>query len=215
MNIFENVDGFIGGNSAADLCLAHEKLREQAAKIREKLGEQAYLLDRYLSCLLTAAGNTSAYSAVTRGFDRAAELQVLCGNVIGRKEKNQEHPFYEQARTFIEGHPLNFQEEATSQVCYTALLADDFLEFAAKEFYGQERNELAAVLDICELRQLYRRIFGLLGGETQMETLNLLFQRRFLIASPVDCFMQGLADSLMDSLAFRDMETGRLVFQVI
>ncbi len=64
------------------------------------------------------------------------------------------------------------------------------------------------------MRDLYRTLTAILGGEDELEHLNLLLRQRFLIATPMAAYLQGLTNDLLYSLTSRDIETGRLAVQL-
>jgi len=57
---------------------------------------------------------------------------------------------------------------------YCIALIGDYLEYAAQVFAKEQRK--ASVFDIVCLRDLYRKISAIIGGEEQLERLNLLIQ---------------------------------------
>jgi hypothetical protein len=89
------------------------------------------------------------------------------------------------------------------------------MKTTAEEFFIKVKNESIAVLDICDLRELYSKICDLLGGEEAMERLNLLFRRRFLIADTMAIFHQAMTNQLLYSLTYRDRETSKQIFQLL
>jgi len=71
------------------------------------------------------------------------------------------------------------------------------------------------VFDIVDLRDLYREIGAMLGGEEELERLNLLFRQRFLIVTPMAGFLQGLTGDLLYCLTYRDAETRKLTARLV
>ena len=95
-------------------------------------------------------------------------------------------------------------------------LAHDFLETAAaKRFYEEQEQSVSDVLDIAELRELYRKICGVLGCEEEMQSINSLFRQRFLLITPINACLQGLTDDLLYELTYQDKESSRTVFQLL
>ena len=61
----------------------------------------------------------------------------------------------------------------------------------------------------------YYRICEAIGGEKEMEHLNLLFCQQFLITKVMDIFHQGMTNQILYLLTYRDRETSKLVFQLL
>ena len=215
MNTFEKYMDFIGEDPSAQMRYAFDGLMEHARAVRKRLGKKFYLLDRYLNCMLTAVNHSLAYCASSDGFDTSCELRGMCRDILTGRERMKSHPFYGQAKTYIEKHPLDCQEDATKAALYAAALTHDFLETAAKRFCEEQEESVSDVLDIAELRELYRKICVLLGGEEEMQAINSLFRQRFLLITPINAYLQGLTDDLLYELTYQDKESSRTVFQLL
>lgn len=215
MNTFEKYTDFIGEDPSLQIRSAFDGLMEQVRAVRERLGKKAYLLDRYLNCMLTAVNHSLAYCASSDGFDTACELKGMCRDILVRRERMKGHPFYGQAKAYIEAHALDCQENSTKAVLYAAALTHDFLESATKRFYSEQEQSVSDVLDIAELRELYRKICSVLGDEEEMQAINSLFRQRFLLITPINAYLQGLTDDLLYELTYQDKESSRTVFQLL
>ena len=215
MNMFQEVNSIFGNDQTEHQKQAFDEFITAAKEIRTRLGKQAYLLDKYLSYLFEAANQKLAYDAASEGFDVAGELIGICAGIIRNEPRHTDHAFYEQAKEYIDSHPLLFQEPHTLVSMYCSLLNRDFMKFAAKQFYSKVEDESIAVLDICDLHELYAKICDLLGGEEAMEKLNLLYRQRFLIADAMTIFFQSMTNQLLYSLTYRDRETSKQVFQLL
>lgn len=191
-----------------------DEFLELAGTIRRRLGKQGYLLDKYISIILEAANVTLLYDAAERGFG-ASELRYLCLSVMDGKTDCTEHPLYGKVKEYINTHPLEYQERPTKQSLYCIALAEDFLEYAAKGYYQRQKEKQREVFDIVDLRNLYREIGAMLGGEEELERLNLRIRQRFLIVTPMAGFLQGLTGDLLYCLAYRDAETGKLTARLV
>jgi hypothetical protein len=211
----ENENGIIGDAPIEHLNHSFEELIGQSCEIRTKLGNQAYLLDKYLSYLFESTNRTQVYVAASDGFDTAGELNGLCYSVIRDDPKYKDHPFYEQVKAYIDAHPLKHQEPHTKVPIYCSALAGDFLKYSAEKYFDKIKSDSVSVLDICNLCDLYDKICGLLGSEETMENLNLLFQQRFLITTAMAAFLQGMTNQLLYSLTYRDRESSKQIFQLI
>lgn len=58
-------------------------------------------------------------------------------------------------------------------------------------------------------------IVQLVGGETEMEQLNVLFAQRFLLVKPMALFTQAYVQDFVCALTYRDMQTDHTVLQIL
>lgn len=215
MNTFENESGILGSTSVDNLKQSFQEFLQQATEIRTRLGKQGYLLDKYLSYLFEATNGILAYEAATEGFETVTTMNSLCVEILEGEVKSKEHPFYEQVKAFIDAHPLKYQERFTRLSLYDAMLSYNYMEAVYEQYYTDLVADIREFLDIVDLNDLYNKICEALGGEMEMEQLNLLFCQRFLIAKAMDIFLQGMTNQLLYSLTYRDRETSKQVFQLL
>ena len=215
MNVFYEYEGIFGRAEPAHLNRAMREFFELAATIRRRLGKQGYLLDKYISSVLDAANATLLHVSADSGLQSGAELRQLILTVMDGKRDYANHPMYERAKEHIEAHPLAYQERQTVLDAYCVALAGDYLEHATQSFAKEQRKAMQPAFDIVCLRDLYRKISATIGGEEQLERLNLLIRQRFLIVTPMAGFLQGLTNDLLYSLVCRDAETSKQVFQLV
>lgn len=214
MNIFYDDEGIVGKAEKAYLKNTLEEFFQLVKRMKNKLGKQGYLLDKYLLDLLNAIGHTPASDAADEGNRYLGELAGLCSRISLGESVNAKHPLYEKVKTYITEHPLPYQEHQTKMnVLYIALM-DDFLDYAIPKFMEEQKNEIQEELDIVYLHNLYRQITAILGSENQMEELNLLIRQRFQIVTIMQSFIQGITNSLLYSLIERDVETGKTGLQL-
>lgn len=215
MNIFENESGLLGDATAKHLKHSFGEFFKQASEIRTKLGKQGYLLDKYLSYLFETSNEILAYEAASDGFETGGILDSLCSGILSGDSQNTDNPFYCEVKSYIDAHPLKFQERATKVSVYSSVLSERCLNRMCKDYY--ERIELKAhsVLDVCDFRNLYSRISEILGNAEAMENLNLLFRQRFLIVTSMASFLQGTTNELLYSLTYRDKESSKQIFQLL
>ena len=215
MNIFKNESGILGSASMDNLKHSFKEFLKQATEIRIRLGKQRYLLDKYLSYLFEAMNGILAYEAATEGFETESTLSSLCTEILRGDVKSNDHPFCEQVKAFIDAHPLKYQESFTKLSLYDVMLSCSYLESVYDQYYTDLVADIRAFLDIVDLNNLYNKICEALGGEKEMEHLNLLLCERFLIAKAMDIFLQGMTNQLLYSLTYRDRETSKQVFQLL
>jgi len=124
------------------------------------------------------------------------------------------HPFYETAKKYIEEHTFKFQEKCTVRDLYCTALADEFITFAVKKFIEKEKDELREVFESIQLQEYHSKI-SYSVGEEKISRLAELLKSRFLIARPVNIFLQAMTNQLLYCLTKRDKETSKQVFQLI
>lgn len=214
MNIFYDDERIIGKAEQAHLRNTLADLRQLAKGIKNKLGRQSYLLDKYLFDLLNAINQTSACDAAEQGAGYMGELIGLCCNLSRGADADKNHPLYGKVKVYISEHPLPYQEHNTRLNLYYVGLMDDFLGYAIPKFFEGRVDAIRRELDMVYLHGLYRDISSIIGGEDQMEELNLLIRQRFQVATAMQSFIQGITNTLLDSLTERDAETGKMVLQL-
>lgn len=214
MNIYYNYEGILGKPQQAHLRNTLEEIFELARVIRNQLGKQAYLLNKYLHDLLTAINSTLAYEAADSGFQITGELLHLCNKLTRGEPVEKDHPLYEPVKAYIDAHPLPYQEH-TTKVNFTCIaLTDEFLGYAIPAFIDERKEAIRREVDIVALHDRYRQIGNLLGSEDQMEKLNLLIRQRFQVTTAMSGFLQGVTNSLLYELTERDTETNKTVLQL-
>ena len=187
----------------------------QANSIRMRFGKQGYLLDTYLSYLLRAVNNTSAFVAVSDGQEAGVCLRMLCRDIIDREKEQEKNPFYEQARSFIESHPLNSQERHTCVALYLSMLAPDFLREEIARFLAEQERSLQEVLDAVELKHLRSKLVELLDNDGVLDDLDGFFRKAFIRVSLMAGFLQGFINELLGELTYRDHETSKEIFRLL
>lgn len=215
MNNIKTTDDFIGNLSVKDMQCSMEMLFLEAGKLRARLGEQAHLLDEYLATLMKTANRTSAYDAVTDGFECISTLREMCRDVIRGKRENTDRPFYAQTEDFIDPNPVNCREVSTKISLYTILLSDNYIETMAERFRKELKSNLLKECDSTRLQELCDRLCDELGGTEEMDRIDRLSRQSFRIVFPMACWLQGIADSLLGDLLSRDKENNRLIFQLL
>ena len=192
-----------------------ETLFWEAGKLRARLGEQAHLLDEYLATLMETVNRTSAYDAVTDGFECISNLRELCRDVIRGEKENMDRPFYRQVEDFIGTNPLDCREVSTKISSYTVMLSGNYMEAMAERFRKELESDLLEELNLARFRKLRVRLCNELGDTGEMDRIDRLFRQSFMTVSPMAGWLQGIADALLGDLISRDRESGRLVFQLL
>lgn len=215
MNQFDSMEGILGDTRTQHLKRTFADFLDLSRCIRDKLGKQAYLFDQYLSMLLKAAKVKYTQVVATNAFDGESPMFLMCMEILLHKPKATENPLYDHMKAYIDANPLPYQEDYTKRDVYYSMLSGELLEQAVRLFEEDLTIQFREVVDIVDLRDLYRKLCVALGSEDEMEKLHLLFRQRFIIATPVAIFMQSVTSQLIDALLCRDPETSKQVFQLI
>ncbi|HCA28216.1 MAG TPA: hypothetical protein DEP23_00820 [Ruminococcaceae bacterium] len=215
MNFFNDFTSITGDAQSSYSNETLTEFFEQAELIREKAGKRAYLLDKYLSILLTAINTKLAQDAASDGFDTAGQLIGVCASVVRGEPEKADHWFFKKAKEYIELNPLDFQEKHTQVNLYFVLLFINFMNEAVSSYIDNLEYECRAVMDVCDLKDLFDGICSVLGEEEPMEKLNCLFRQQFLLVNAMTTFWQGASNQLTYCLAFRDRETSKQIFQLL
>lgn len=186
---------------------------DHARTVRDRLGGRKNLLDQYLEGLLRALNQKFVYDAAAEGFAAGGILGEMCAGILEDSPKHAGHLFYGRLRRYILAHPLSGQDEYTKIHTTSALLHDEYLR-SASELYLR-KLVLESDADMPELRELYGSICAELGGEEEMERLNFLFRRRFLLTGVLDAFRQGVTDQLVCSLLTRSEDAARPILELL
>ena len=88
------------------------------------------------------------------------------------------------------------------------------MELMAKKHFDKLENDYRGITDIVELRHLYRDLICA-AGEQKVDQLNELIRNRFYISKAGDIYLQALTQQYLLELLNRDVESGRLIIQII
>jgi hypothetical protein len=216
MNIFTHETSIVGDvEMAVKLEDTSRNFWKQAEVIRKKLGNRKYLLDEYLASLFEAVSLTQIDNVTTISTNEGFALVEICTGIVHGEAKRTEHPFYPNAKTFIDEHPLQFLEPLTKVAIYWSLLAGKFYEAACKDIADKILDLFFTELDLTLTNEIYETIGELLGEEKPMESLNMLFRQRFLLSDAITIFIQGASPQIVTWLEYRDKETSRQIFQLL
>lgn len=215
MNIFKEKRSLIGDAPLERLHKDSDGFWQQASAIRKQLGTRGYLLDEYLSILFESISPLIPSDASDEGFSGISGQQKLFREILSGKTDSQSHPLFEKAKDCVDSLPLSYQEPFTKTYIYCALLEKDILSFAVNQYLDWKEDAFDEALDMPKFNRLYRNICDLLGSEKDMDSLNILFRDRFMAVTNMMSFIQGFSNDLMFLLTYKDMETGRKIFQLI
>jgi len=186
-----------------------------AKDIRGKLGAKAYLLDNYLGFVFEGLHHVSARDAAEDGDNASTLLWNAIRYVMtGDEEQGNKNPLYQQAKEYVDAHPLPYREELTQHNIYYIVLANILPIHQLPQYLHRVRPPVAK-MDIVRLRELYREIGMLLGDFDPMEQLGESIQASFQVTDASHIYMQGTVEALLYSLTYRDNETSKQVFQLM
>lgn len=216
MNIFETPSGFYERFDQGSMGGPLPSLFTLAKGIRDRLGEQGYLLDSYLSLFLEAANAMLAYEAADNGLHDGGRLQRLCFGIADGVSLQRNHPLHAMLRNTpdVWGKTPRFRVRETRMHLLYAALSDGFLPLAMEGFERELNGRLCDACDPIRLRELFKRISGI-AGEPLMEDLNGRLKQRFILVPLTAVYAQGLTSDLIYHLKSRDSETSRQVFQLL
>lgn len=213
MNIFKKMDHFVREAYGISKQATVKNILELAGGIKKRLDNKGYLMDKYLSLILEAANQTLCYEAATDGFESGSDLRRLCTALLNNDDA-EDLPFYKKAKELIDEHPIDLQEKSTKVDIYFCLLADEYLDSISEETIEEWVYKVSEKLDVIYLNELYKTISAVVG-EDDMEQLNLLIRQRFFRVLPMEAFAQGFTNDLLYCLNHRDVETGKLVWELM
>lgn len=213
VNQFSELSSIFGPAEAKPPAL--REFLDQARSIRDRLGGEKSLLGRYLSELFQVLNQKFVYDAAAEGFSAGGVLGKMCAGVLEENPEHAGHPFYGRLCGYILAHPLPGQDEYTKIHTYCALLNDEYLLSTSGRYLKKLAAESDFDMDMPELRELSESIRAKLGGEEEMERLNTLFRRKFILTGILDAFRQGVADQLVCSLLTQSEDASKTVFELL
>ena len=171
----------LGEVNVKELGIAFVELIELARAIRGKLGCRKYLLDQYLLRLLEMANSFSYLNLSDDGEEAGGQLRKLCRQAVRGEDAVGETRIGSTVQAYVATHPYPFLENYTKIELYMADLADLYFEYAVERYAEEQESRLLGGCDPLRANELYNMIVQLVGGETEMEQLNVLFAQRFLL----------------------------------
>ena len=214
MNKYQDAKSYLGEVNLKELNAGFHEFLALSRKIREALGVQGYLLDRYLFRKLKSVRCFSYSEIVEQGEEAGERLRKLCRQAVYGEEP-EKIQYAQTVHTYIEKHPSSYAEKHTNEEMYTAELAHLYLEQAAPRFYQELEDDLLCQCNLNDGIELYNRIVQLLGEERELDRLNALFMECFLLVKPMELYIQGYIQDLIWSLTYRDMQTDHTILQIL
>lgn len=116
MNILKNAEDIYGKYFQEQLHKATKDFFIVSKSIKNKLGDNSYKLDQYLSATLKIANCKLNTDASKDGCKFFSELRRLCLGILNYDASVTDHEFYQSAKEYISDHRLLYKE------CHTGSL---------------------------------------------------------------------------------------------
>lgn len=214
MNIFENMSDILEerkGDHSVER--AFNSFLDAARSIREKLGENRYLADRYIEALMTSLTVVYMPQAADDGFDSIGSLLGQCGKVVDGRQADT--PFAERAARYLLDNLAKHRERRTRLALLECAMFPAFCDAAYDAYAEQLIHTVETECDHLTTRGYYDDMMALLSGEEELEVLNAAFRDAFLGIAHMQAFLQGAINSIIDLLIERDLETAQPVFTLL
>lgn len=214
MNIFENVSDILEGRKEAhSVEHAFNSFFDSARSIREKLGENRYLADRYIEALMTSLTVVYMPQVADDGFDSIGSLLGQCGKVVDGKQSSA--PLAERAARYLRDYLAKHRERGTRLALLECAMFPAFCDAAYEAYAEQLIHTVETEIDHLTTRGYYDDMAALLGGEEELEVLNTAFRDAFLGITHMQAFLQGAINSVIDILTDQDAETAQPIFTLL
>lgn len=214
MNIFKNESDIFGHYSSKKAYGSLKKFFKITKKLKKKLGEESYKLDKYLNMLLKSINFEFNAKAAAKGTEAYRVLRGICFSILNFDTKYQNHDFYQTAKNFIESNKFNYKEKHTLLEIYCALLTPKFTDYVVEKYISKLKMQSSSVLDTVDLQNLYEHLSNAVG-KAKMDSLNSAIMESFLFCPVVNSFLQSMANHYLLCLLYRDEETSKQIFQLI
>jgi hypothetical protein len=216
MNIFENVNEFLGEIHPEGLKTALSEFYTAVAEIKERLGHNAELLREYIVLVFGAICEVNMETSATDGFSCSMpELKRLCGSIVRGESGCEDHPLYEQAKRYICSNPLPHMKRLYKIEVYAGALMGDYSEYMIETYYKKYIGRLDNGNYITDIKLLYNEICRVLGSEDAMEQFNQIVKNNFILVPFMPSFLQSVIDHMLDVLSFKVPGTAKYVFDMV
>lgn len=206
-----------GSLSGFDVAGSWDAFIKAAGALRERLGANAFLADRYIGFMLGAANSFHSESINADGFDAGRDLYGLCQSIVNGECDKLDHPFYETASTYINAHPLPGIGRHALAWTYFVPLFGTYMEYSVADYAQKIEENAAEVADDAMLEELRHRIIDALDGDKDAlyEAMIARFSECFAACSTLSSYLNGATYQMIEALSSSDRVTGRCVFQVL
>ena len=185
-------------------------------QIKERLGEDGYLLDNSMSAILKAL-NGNAVQYIAEGTEYVLmDAYDICRQIEeGRDafdERLKEKRLYPGLKRHMEFYSNKYKSSSTvTELAVIAMMP----EIMQKE-YSDSKISFASNgwHDSVRLREIYDSIVAITGSRLIDRMLELVKQR-FLIAPAVNIYMQAVTNHYLEVLLQRDEVSSKQLFQLM
>lgn len=190
-------------------------LLQIGADIRQKLGNRAFLFDRYFTLILDAAHSISK-DTMSEGFENFRGIYKLISAALENKdiEEFKNCSFYPTVKKYIESHPLSYYSTSTKRAFYIIALFDEYVMYILDQYMEEQADRLVGAIDTVWMKERYEELCELVGISL-MEEFSQQIHLVFEIVPISKCFLQGALNYLIYDMTVDDEETGRYVMLVM
>lgn len=216
MNIFENQSGILGSpTDPRRVEHAFNTFFDAARSIHAKLGENSYLLERYIESILKTLTVVYMPQAADEGFDSIGPLLRRCQELLDGKVRDKDmSPFTEQASLYLP-RLKKYRERQTRLMLLECAMFPAFYDDACAAYAERLSDTVDLECDQMTVCGYYDDMAALLGGEAELETLNAAIKDAFLGVTHMQVFLQGAINNIADLLKERDEQTSKSIFTLL
>lgn len=155
-------------------------LLQIGAEIRKKLGNRAFLFDRYFTLILDVADERSK-ETMTDGFENFRDIYEMISAALENKDiaEFKDNDFYPKVKKYIELHPLSYHNCGIRKAFYAVALFDDYIMHTLDNYMESQADRLLCIIDTAWMKTCYTELCGLVGTSLMEEfsrQLHLVFE---------------------------------------
>lgn len=202
---------YLGGGNLYPKQGSIRRLLQIGADIRQKLGAQGFLFDRYLTLLLDAADAVSK-EAMSDGFGDISSIYELISAALENKEVEEykENRFYPRVKEYIETHPVSYYRSETRLPFYFIALFDEYVMFLLDAYMERQASWQHEIIDTIDMDKRYQKLCEL-AGDSLMTEFSQQMHLVFEITPIAKGYLQGAFNYLIYDMTSIEEESGRYV----
>lgn len=185
-------------------------------QIKERMGEDGYLLDNYLSMLLKALnGNTVQY--IVEGTEYVlSDAYDICRQIEEGRDAFDDRLKEKRLYPALKKHMEIYSGKYKSSCTVTELAVISVIPEIMKKEYSDAKISFSSNgwLDTVQLREIYDAIVTHAGSRL-IDRMLVLIKQRFLIAPAVNIYIQAVTNHYLEALLQRDEVSSKQFFQLI
>lgn len=215
METYAKLDSYLGAYPTEEALNSHSTWIKLARNIRKQLGKRAALLDEYLTHVFRGLHSIMLPMAMVEGSRHAESLRKLCTEIA--ESDNAEELQQTQHYAGIK-HTLDKYSESTPKELLVELCLAELLPYHLPDSMHVYRHDAASdVIVEAQTRKIMRLIRELTAAMKEPELLaelNHAIGMRFQMVIPMECYIQGVDNILLEALLKQDKK-GKHVFQYL